>query len=111
LPPNFVNDREGVVLVTQESVTNGPAAPTFGATYAYTTSDAGVHWSAPQKVNIPGYGYGPPALVVIDNRTWVTFNASQLERTTDGGVHWVTPAVTLPPNTYEPATGALTGRR
>jgi photosystem II stability/assembly factor-like uncharacterized protein len=100
LPSNFANDREGVVLVTQESVPNGPDAPTFGATYAYTTSDGGVHWSAPQKVNIPGYGYGPPAMVVIDSRTWVAFNASQLERTTDGGVHWQSFPGRLPPNTY-----------
>jgi photosystem II stability/assembly factor-like uncharacterized protein len=100
LPPGFVNDREGVVLVTQESVPNGPGAPTIGATYAYTTSDGGDHWSAAQKVVIPGNGYGPPAMVVLDARTWLTFNASQLERTTDGGVHWESLAGGLPPNTY-----------
>jgi len=98
VPPDFVNDREGVVLVTQESVPNGPGAPTIGATYAYTTSDGGAHWSAPQKVVIPGNGYGH--LVLFDARTWLTFNASQIERTTDGGVHWETLAGGLPPNTY-----------
>jgi photosystem II stability/assembly factor-like uncharacterized protein len=98
LPPDFVNHREGVVLVTQESVPNGPGAPTIGATYAYTTSDGGDHWSAAQKVVIPGNGYARP--VVIDSRTWLTFNASQLERTTDGGVHWQSLAGGLPPNTY-----------
>jgi photosystem II stability/assembly factor-like uncharacterized protein len=102
LPPNFVNDREGVVLVTQESVPNGPGAgaPTIGGTYVYTTNDGGDHWSAPQKVVIPGNGYGPPPLVMIDARTWLTFSASQVERTTDGGVHWESLAGGLPPNTY-----------
>lgn len=100
MPPDFANDREGVVLVTQESVPNGPGAPTLGATYVYTTTDGGDHWSAAQKVVIPGAGYGPPNLVIFDTRTWLTVSASQVERTTDGGVHWVTPAVTLPPNTY-----------
>jgi len=100
LPPSFVNDRVGVVLVTQESVPSGPGAPTIGATYAYTTSDGGDHWSAAQKVVIPGNGYGTPPLVVIDARTWLTFNASQLERTTDGGVHWESLAGGLPHNTY-----------
>jgi photosystem II stability/assembly factor-like uncharacterized protein len=99
-PPGFVNDRAGVVLVTQESVPNGPGAPTIGATYAYTTSDGGGHWSAPQKVGIPGNGYGPPNFVIFDTTTWLTFNASQLERTTDGGVHWQSLAGGLPHNTY-----------
>jgi photosystem II stability/assembly factor-like uncharacterized protein len=100
LAPRFVNDREGVVLVTQESVPDGPGAPTIGGTYVYTTTDGGDHWSAAQKVVIPGFGYAPPNLVLIDARTWLTFNALHLERTTDGGVHWETLDGGLAPNTY-----------
>jgi photosystem II stability/assembly factor-like uncharacterized protein len=101
LPPEFVNDREGVVLVTQESVPNGPGAPTIGATYAYTTNDGGNHWSAGQNVVIPGIGYGPPILLMIDARTWLTLSAvPHVERTTDGGAHWETLTGALPSNGY-----------
>jgi photosystem II stability/assembly factor-like uncharacterized protein len=101
LPPEFVNDREGVVLVTQESVPNGPGAPTIGATYAYTTNDGGNHWSAAQNVVIPGIGYGPPILLMIDARTWLTLSAvPHVERTTDGGAHWETLSGALPSNGY-----------
>jgi photosystem II stability/assembly factor-like uncharacterized protein len=100
LPPEFFNDREGVELVTQQSVPTGPGAPTIGGTYAYTTTDGGDNWSAPQLVVIPGGFVTPQTISMIDPKTWIRFSASQVERTTDGGLHWEILAGALPSNVY-----------
>jgi photosystem II stability/assembly factor-like uncharacterized protein len=99
-PPQFFNDGGGVVL---ESVLSYPAdtahAPTIQGTYAYTTTDGGDHWSAPQQVVVPGGSFSFPAFSMIDARTWLTFGPT-VERTTDGGQHWEILAGALPANTY-----------
>jgi photosystem II stability/assembly factor-like uncharacterized protein len=98
LPPEFFNDREGVVLVTQQSVPTGQGSPIFGGTYAYTTTDGGDHWSAPHQVVVPG-AYDRPPIWMIDSRTWLTFGPSQsVARTTDAGLHWKILPGALPPN-------------
>jgi photosystem II stability/assembly factor-like uncharacterized protein len=99
-PPQFFNDREGVVLATQQSIPNGPGAPTFEGTYAYATTDGGDHWSAPQQVVIPGGFVSTQALSMIDAKTWLTFEASKVERTTDGGLHWEILDGALPADAY-----------
>lgn len=100
LPPAFFNDREGVELVTQQSVPTGPGAPTIGGTYAYTTTDGGDNWSAPQQVVVPGVSFTRPPIWMIDARTWLTFGTSQVERTTDAGLHWKILTGALPSNAY-----------
>jgi photosystem II stability/assembly factor-like uncharacterized protein len=98
LPPEFFNDREGVVLVTRQSVPTAQGSPIFGGTYAYTTTDGGDHWSAPHQVVVPG-GYDRPPIWMIDARTWLSFGASQsVARTTDAGLHWKTLPGALPPH-------------
>jgi photosystem II stability/assembly factor-like uncharacterized protein len=99
-PPQFFNDREGVVLATEQSIPNGPGAPTFEGTYAYTTTDGGDHWSAPQQVVIPGGFVSTQAFSMIDAKTWLTFDASKVERTTDGGLHWEILDGGLPADAY-----------
>jgi photosystem II stability/assembly factor-like uncharacterized protein len=99
-PPQFFNDGEGVVLATVLSYPPDTAhAPTIQGTYAYSTTDGGVHWSAPQQVVVPSGGFGYPAFSMIDAKTWLTF-APNVERTTDGGQHWEILAGALPANTY-----------
>jgi len=98
--PEFFNNAAGVLLATQESVSNGPGAPTYQGTYAYTTSDGGDHWSGPQLVVVPGGIVTPHAISMIDPKTWISFSASQVERTTDGGLHWEILAGALPANVY-----------
>jgi photosystem II stability/assembly factor-like uncharacterized protein len=101
-PPQFFNDREGVVLATVLSYPPDTAhAPTTQGTYAYTTTDGGDHWSAPQQVVVPGGASSYPAFSMIDARTWFTF-IPNVERTTDGGRHWEILAGNLPANTYVP---------
>jgi photosystem II stability/assembly factor-like uncharacterized protein len=99
--PDFFNQQEGVLLIT---VTSFPAdttrAPTIQGTYAYTTSDGGAHWSAPQPVTIPGSFASFPILSMVDAKTWLSFVASRVERTTDGGLHWEILAGALPANAY-----------
>jgi photosystem II stability/assembly factor-like uncharacterized protein len=99
-PPEFFNDHEGVVLVTQQSVSSGPGALTLGGTYAYTTTDGGYHWSAPHIVVVPNVSFTRPPIWMIDARTWLTFGASQVERTSDAGVHWRVLTGALPSNVY-----------
>jgi photosystem II stability/assembly factor-like uncharacterized protein len=99
-PPEFFNDREGVVLATVLSYPQDTAhAPTIQGTYAYTTSDGGDHWSAPQQVEVPNGGLSYPAFSMIDPKTWLTF-APNVERTTDGGLHWKIIASNLPATTH-----------
>jgi photosystem II stability/assembly factor-like uncharacterized protein len=97
-PPQFFTDNEGVVLATVLSVPTDPTqAPTIAGMYAYTTSDGGDHWSAPQKVVIPGGFFTPQTFSMIDAKNWVSLGvASQEQRTTDGGAHWETLAGVLP---------------
>jgi photosystem II stability/assembly factor-like uncharacterized protein len=98
-PPVFFNDRDGVELVIQQSVPAGGAAPTIGGTYAYTTTDGGDHWSAPQAVAVPA-GNFIPTFAMIDTRTWLIFGAAKVERTTDGGRHWEVLRGALPANSF-----------
>jgi len=99
-PPEFFNDQEGVVMATVLSYPPDTAhAPTIQGTYAYTTTDGGDHWSAPQQVVVPGGGSGYPAFSMIDARIWLTF-VPNVERTTDGGQHWEVLTSNLPANTY-----------
>jgi photosystem II stability/assembly factor-like uncharacterized protein len=98
-PPEFFNDREGVVLATVLSYPSDTAhAPTIQGTYAYSTTDGGDHWSAPQQVVVPNGGFGYTTFSMIDAKTWLTF-APNVERTTDGGQHWEVLASNLPANT------------
>lgn len=97
--PQFFNDHEGVVLATVLSFPAEQAqAPAIEGTYAYTTSDGGDHWSAPQHVVIPGGFFSPQTFSMIDSKNWVSLSTPQVERTTDGGVHWETLAGVLPAN-------------
>jgi photosystem II stability/assembly factor-like uncharacterized protein len=98
-PPVFFNDREGVELVIQQSVPTGGAAPTLGATYAYTTTDGGDHWSAPQEVVVPAGNFAPD-FKMIDTRIWLIFGGAKVERTTDGGRHWEVLGGALPANSF-----------
>jgi photosystem II stability/assembly factor-like uncharacterized protein len=99
-PPEFFNDRDGVLLVTQLSRPSGPTAPAVEELYSYSTGDGGDHWSAPTAVVIPGDVLSLHPLAMIDARNWVTFNASQVKRTTDGGAHWEILAGGLPVDAY-----------
>ena len=98
-PPVFFNDLDGVELVLQQSVPVGGAAPTLGGTYAYTTTDGGDHWSAPQAVVVPAGNFAPD-FAMIDTRTWLIFGGAKVERTTDGGRHWEVLGGALPANSF-----------
>jgi len=96
-PPVFFNESYGVELVIQQSVPVGGAAPALGATYAYTTTDGGNHWSTPQAVVVPAGNFAPD-FVMIDSSTWLLFGGAKVERTTDGGRHWKVLGGALPAN-------------
>jgi hypothetical protein len=98
-PPVFFNARDGVELVIQQSVPTGGGAPTLGATYAYTTTDGGDHWSTPQAVVVPAGNFNP-TFAMIDTRTWLIFGGAKVERTTDGGRHWLVLGGSLPANSF-----------
>jgi photosystem II stability/assembly factor-like uncharacterized protein len=96
-PPEFFNYRDGVVLATVLTLpADTSQAPTIQGTYAYTTSDGGDHWSAPQAVVIPGGFFTQQTLSMIDTKNWLSFGALQVQRTTDGGMHWEVLAGELP---------------
>jgi len=77
-PPAFFNDRDGVELVIQQTVPAGGGAPTLGGTYAYTTTDGGDHWSAPQAVAVPAGNFAPD-FTMLDTRTWLLFGGAKVE--------------------------------
>jgi photosystem II stability/assembly factor-like uncharacterized protein len=98
-PPVFFNDRDGVEMVIQQSVPVGGAAPTLGGTYAYTTTDGGDHWSAPQAVVVPAGNFAPD-FAMIDSKTWLLFGGAKVERTSDGGRHWEVLGGALPADSF-----------
>jgi photosystem II stability/assembly factor-like uncharacterized protein len=99
-PPEFFNDREGVVLATVLSNASDPAhSPTVTGKYSYTTTDGGDHWSAPQAVVVPAGNFAS-SFAMIDTRNWLIFGGAKVERTTDGGRHWKVLGGALPANSF-----------
>lgn len=91
--PQFVNQRDGVLVVTTIStppsgLDNAHQAPTIQGTYVYSTNDGGDHWSGPRAISVPG---GLPylhALAVVDASHWFVLSDSGIAQTTDAGRHW-----------------------
>ncbi len=102
--PEFVNQQEGVLLVTPFSppsarASAAPQPPGAQGYYVYSTTDGGDHWSGPQRLSIPGYTVGFPVLTLIDGQDWVAPAAGPgIVRTTDGGKHWAIRSDGLPAN-------------
>lgn len=99
--PQFVNQRDGVLMATViGGVPSGAdiahQAPTIQGRYFYSTADGGDHWSGPHAINVPdSLGY-PRSLALVDASRWFIIFDSGIAVTTDSGGHWELPPNSLP---------------
>jgi photosystem II stability/assembly factor-like uncharacterized protein len=95
--PQFVNQLQGVLLVTKFSAPGAQQGPAVLGTYVYTTADGGASWSAPRAITLPAAPGLVRSLSLVDASHWFVVSDSGIFRTTDAGAHWG-PLTSSPPS-------------